>query len=694
MTKRYYWVLIFSFLVLVGGGRGKAQAASSVEEDFNFLDAAKWSVDTQDNYNCVSGLPGSGSDVPLGAQGIVEAKDGKLYLYRDVNCAHRFVYVSSTEGYKLDTPFFEADVSSALENPTGWGVGWGIEGLFRLWYTNSYTPLGFEWVGPDGEKRQVDLPLNLQTGFHKYKVSNLQVPGNPLRASFKVFVDDVQIHQEDYNVTPEMLTMQGRSGKIWLGNPVLGQCDGWHSCRWANGTLDETGAGPWPKLVVDRIKVDGHPVVPLPYLNVSPTTVNLSATEGTGLVFCGGVGPGACPVVYNTGGGTLAWTAFGSPDGWLWWNPTSHSGNSITLSVWAKIDGLTADGLFPHTYQKQITVSGAAGTQNSPQTVTINLTITPPPTGKISGYVWNDLNGDGDRDGGESNIGGVPVSWGTGSTTTGPGVFVSPDLPVGAYTVTITLAPGWSVTVKSCPGPPTPSCANINVTNGGTTEVWFGIWTNPAGWLQVRNGDVYGQSISISLPTDPPGTYCAPGECYDRWFLDADPDSRAGGVVAAAGAVTVTDNRISQRGWNLINYGNIPWPAAIDEIDAHHRGVVSGEIVYGSSFTISAANVSDYNNKIVVAENSLTIKNDVTTVNAVLIVKSPTGSVLIEDRGTRDEPLTVNGALYARGSIIVAGGLRDNRRPALLVKYDPQYLLREIPGLTKARISWKEVKSP
>jgi hypothetical protein len=196
------------------------------------------------------------------------------------------------------------------------------------------------------------------------------------------------------------------------------------------------------------------------------------------------------------------------------------------------------------------------------------------------------------------------------------------------------------------------------------------------------------------LPTDPPGTYCAPGECYDRWFLDADPDSRAGGVVAAAGAVTVTDNRISQRGWNLINYGNIPWPAAIDEIDAHHRGVVSGEIVYGSSFTISAANVSDYNNKIVVAENSLTIKNDVTTVNAVLIVKSPTGSVLIEDRGTRDEPLTVNGALYARGSIIVAGGLRDNRRPALLVKYDPQYLLREIPGLTKARISWKEVKSP
>jgi len=704
VTQKHHLVLVFSLLILAGGCWGKAQAAPPVEEDFNFLDTAKWSVDTQDNYNCVSGMPGSGSDVPLGARGIVEAKDSKLYLYRDVNCAHRFVYVSSTDPYKLDTPFFEAEVVSALENPTGWGVGWGIENLFGLWYIRAGDPSRFEWVGPDGTTKTEVYLSGLQMGFHTYKVSNLQDPdhvGDSTQARFQVWIDGISQYQKDYTVTPGML---GRQGKIWFGNSSAGQCEGWHSCHWANGTLDETGAGDWPKLVVDYVKVDGYPPVPLPYLNVSPTTVDLSATVGAVTVSCGGVGPGACPVVWNTGGGTLSWTAPGSPNGWLWWSPTSHTGNSTTLQIWANMDS-NGDGvgdLPVGNYQKQITVSGAAGTQNSPQTVTVNLAITSPPTGKISGYVWNDADGDGSKVG-EFNLSEVPVSWGTGGTTTTsqePRNFVSPDLAVGTYTVTINPGSGWSVTAKSCPGPPTPICANVNVTNGGTTEVWFGIWSNPAGWLQVRNGDVYGQSLTITLPDDPPGTYCAPGECYDRWFLDADPNASAGGLVVAAGAITVADNRISQRpsgsppGWHLTNYGGLTWPAAIGEIDAHHRGVISGDIIYGASFTISAANMSNYNNKIVVAENSLTIKNDVTQVNAVLIVKNPTGSVLIEDRGTRDQPLTINGALYARGPITVAGGLRDNRRPALLVKYDPQYLLREIPGLTKAKISWKEVRSP
>lgn len=73
----------------------------------------------------------------------------------------------------------------------------------------------------------------------------------------------------------------------------------------------------------------------------------------------------------------------------------------------------------------------------------------PPATvGKLCGTKWSDLDHDGVHDGGESGIGGWPISiagpGGPYSTTTGPdGSWCVDNLPPGTYTVTEGMLPNW-----------------------------------------------------------------------------------------------------------------------------------------------------------------------------------------------------------------------------------------------------------
>ncbi|MBS7652254.1 hypothetical protein KEJ13_03880 [Candidatus Bathyarchaeota archaeon] len=84
------------------------------------------------------------------------------------------------------------------------------------------------------------------------------------------------------------------------------------------------------------------------------------------------------------------------------------------------------------------------------QTVTgINFGNRIPP-GSISGYKWNDENGNGLQDGGETRLGGWkiflsgPVSMST--TTASDGTYSFTNLPPGTYTVSEELKPGWHQT--------------------------------------------------------------------------------------------------------------------------------------------------------------------------------------------------------------------------------------------------------
>lgn len=267
-----------------------------VEDEFNTFDTAgKWNYYPQNEYECATNclrVGQTGNDlITIGARATAEA-GGVLKLYKQPNCAHRFVYVSSKDAYDLESPFFEATVKAGLENATGWGVGWGVEGIFSLWYTNVGSPLRFEWWKPDGTKVEESLTEgNLQAGIYAYRVENKQLATDPLRAKFEVFVGDKSVFSETYEVTTEYFK---RSGDIWFGNkgPVInecthlpvangGQCEGWESCQWANGTLDRTGAGPWPKLLIDSVKIYGFTPVESAGCQValSPSVITLSPGE-------------------------------------------------------------------------------------------------------------------------------------------------------------------------------------------------------------------------------------------------------------------------------------------------------------------------------------------------------------------------------------------------------------------------------
>ena len=336
-------------------------------------------------------------------------------------------------------------------------------------------------------------------------------------------------------------------------------------------------------------------------------------------------------------------------------------------------------------------------------------------TGTISGYVWEDKGVTGD-DGiwdvpGESGfLTSVVIvrdnpSGTTTATESADGSYSFANVPLDtAITVSVDTSDpswpaGWRVTGSCVDGVGSANCSGslsrtVTLTTAGQIkEIHFGVSDNPSGWFQSRNGDVYGRSVNITLPDDPPGVAAG----FDRWFLDADPNLTAGGVVITEGTTSVSDSRVSQRpdgstpGWSIVSYGNIPWPAAIDAIDASHPGVISGDIIYDAGIiTINTGNLATYTDTIVVA-GEIIIEDDVALIDAILISKGP---VTIEDRGALDDTLVINGALYAEGLITVAGELSDNGKPALLVNYNPAYLLQTIPGLTESRVSWKEVKSP
>jgi hypothetical protein len=134
----------------------------------------------------------------------------------------------------------------------------------------------------------------------------------------------------------------------------------------ATGHITVTSAGSQgsPATVTVNFTVQPHPP-PNPILNVSPLTLSFSGTQG-------GANPASSNVsVTNTGSNTLSFTA-ASDSSWLSVSPTSGSApQSLQISV-------SLTGLTPNTYTGHVTVTGAAGVQNSPATVTVTLTVSAP----------------------------------------------------------------------------------------------------------------------------------------------------------------------------------------------------------------------------------------------------------------------------------------------------------------------------
>ena len=108
-----------------------------------------------------------------------------------------------------------------------------------------------------------------------------------------------------------------------------------------------------------------------------PPTISLSAGQASFSYTLGGSTPASQTVsITNAGGGTLTWSAT-SGSSWLTVSPSSGVGaGTLTLSV-------NPAGLTAQTYNGAITVS-ASGATNSPQTISVVLTVNPAPQPSLS----------------------------------------------------------------------------------------------------------------------------------------------------------------------------------------------------------------------------------------------------------------------------------------------------------------------
>ncbi len=96
--------------------------------------------------------------------------------------------------------------------------------------------------------------------------------------------------------------------------------------------------------------------------------------------------------------------------------------------------------------------------------------------GTLGDRVWNDLNGDGVQDGNEPGLPGATVTLNTGESTTtdANGYYSFTNLPVGTYTVTVSVPSGW-VPLNDPDGVATPGVATVALPSGNDrTDVDFG----------------------------------------------------------------------------------------------------------------------------------------------------------------------------------------------------------------------------
>lgn len=161
------------------------------------------------------------------------------------------------------------------------------------------------------------------------------------------------------------LTVNGSSaafgtngGSFSVGANTTGLSIGNYS---GNVILAASGAANTPQSIAITLSVTAAPT---PTIGVSATNISFTGVQG------GGNPSAQALTISNTGAGTLNWSITENAP---WLTPSALSGTgpgSITFSV--NTAGMTAG-----TYTAPVTIS-ATGATNTPQTVTVNLTLTAP----------------------------------------------------------------------------------------------------------------------------------------------------------------------------------------------------------------------------------------------------------------------------------------------------------------------------
>jgi hypothetical protein len=275
----------------------------------------------------------------------------------------------------------------------------------------------------------------------------------------------------------------------------------------------------------------------------SPASLAFSAVQN------GSSPAGQTVTISNAGSGTLNWTAVSSAP-WLSLNGTNSVSGTNSGSVTANVN---PSGLSVGTYNAAITIS-ATGATNTPQTVSVTLTVTAAPTPTI-GYSPASLSFSSTQGGANptnqslsiSNTGSGTLTWtvsdnatwltlsptsGTGNGSVVASVNIS-GLAAGTYRGTITISATGAtntpqtvpvtLTVSAAPTPtiglsPTsllfaatqgsanPAAQTVNVTNlGSGTLTWSA--SDNASWLTLNptSGTTTTETDTISVSVNTSG---------------------------------------------------------------------------------------------------------------------------------------------------------------------------------------------
>jgi len=430
--------------------------------------------------------------------------------------------------------------------------------------------------------------------------------------------------------------------------------------------------------------------------------------------------------------GTLIWTTTN--------NPTSCEASS---GAWSGSKSTTggSEGYGPlnnaGTYTYSLSCTNAGGTGTCSATVDVSAL----PSGSIVGRIWIDQNNVGgacNEVKGPSYDDGLEVSY---SPCASPSCSTMSDssgdyrfdaVPVGGYQVSITLpGPDWRITNTQYPCP-----ASVEEGEPPATAN-FGISNNPLSWIQGISGDIYGNGISVEVPSRASCDDSDVCDGYNRWFLDAYPGHAAtypgGGVVISGDPdpsnLTCggggTPGRCSRRpsgnptepGWHVTGE-EMGWPSLptltpvgspdwdnLEPREVYFRSPplsppdhynltgpgVAVIYIQGGNLRFETNLISDAPNSegviFIVESGQAIIRPNVSRIDALILVVD--GTIRVEGDGV-DNPLNVRGMLYAEGGFSFNRTLTDNTKPAVMVEYNPLYLYYPNP-LVKPQILWREV---
>lgn len=233
-----------------------------------------------------------------------------------------------------------------------------------------------------------------------------------------------------------------------------------------------------------------------PRLSIDPTSITLSVQSGQSST--------QQVQIANTGAGTLSWTAAlinGSP--WLSFSPSSGTApGTLTLT-------LDAVSLQAGQYTGTVRVTGAAGTVNSPQDISVNLTVTAPPAPRLSVAPTEiDLT----LESGQSetspiqigNTGAGSLSWTAALIGAVPWLTFSPSSDTAPSTMTaaisaVDLQPGQysgKIRITGASGVQnSPQDVTVNLT---VTAPAFSVTPNLVTWIYIPPGSPGSRSVTVT----------------------------------------------------------------------------------------------------------------------------------------------------------------------------------------------------